>query len=88
MIGGSAVGMSTVPEVICAAHASVNVIGMSLVTNVAFSQAVSAADRETGVHEPNHAEVLEAARLRGKDMEVLVFNLIPKLASLPTKRVS
>jgi purine-nucleoside phosphorylase len=88
MIGGSAVGMSTVPEVICAAHANVNIVGMSLITNVAFSQTVSAADRESGAHEPNHAEVLEAARLRGKDMEILVYNLIPKLASLPKKHAA
>lgn len=34
-IGGDAVGMSTVPEVIVARHCDINVIGMSCITNMA-----------------------------------------------------
>ncbi|MFP4498180.1 MAG: purine-nucleoside phosphorylase [Vulcanimicrobiota bacterium] len=51
-IGADAVGMSTVPEVIVAAHAGIKVVGVSCITDV--------------IHEPGvevtHDEVLEVAR--------------------------
>ena len=34
MMGGSAVGMSTAPEVICARHCNIKVVGFSVITNI------------------------------------------------------
>ncbi len=52
-LGGDAVGMSTVPEVIAASHMGMQVLGISCVTN-------PAAGVQTG-HRLSHQEVLEAA---------------------------
>ena len=51
-IGADAVGMSTVPEAIVAAHAGMNVMGVSCITNAA----AGVLDKEL-----NHAEVMEIA---------------------------
>ncbi len=55
MVGGDAVGMSTVPSVIVARHAGIRVLGISTITNMAIP------DPEPGTFQ-NHEEVLETGR--------------------------
>jgi purine-nucleoside phosphorylase len=67
MIGGSAIGMSTVQEVICAAHSGITVIGVSVISYMC--------DRRTNkevemfkINEPNRIEVLRSAQSAGADL--------------------
>lgn len=71
MFGGGAVGMSTVPEVIAANHAGMNVIAFSLITNIGIGLA-----DEISVEGPTHEEVLTASKARAVDLERLAFELI------------
>jgi purine-nucleoside phosphorylase len=63
MIGGDAIGMSTVPEAIVARHMGVEVLGISCITNLAAGV----------LPQPlNHEEVLETARrVRGQFIGLL-----------------
>jgi purine-nucleoside phosphorylase len=56
LLGGDAVGMSTVHEVLVARHAQMNVLAFSGITNVAIDQIDT-------TMETNHAEVLDASRI-------------------------
>ncbi len=67
ILGGDAVGMSTVPEVIVARHAGIRVLGFSVITDVACKVV------ETGV---SHEEVLEVARKASSTLENLVLKII------------
>ena len=70
-LGADAVGMSTVPEVIVAAHCGVKrVLGISLITNIATG------DSET---KATHAEVVEAADKAQVYFVKLVENMIGRL---------
>ncbi|WJW65962.1 purine-nucleoside phosphorylase [Candidatus Chlorohelix allophototropha] len=69
-IGADAVGMSTVPEVIVAAHSGMRVLGISTITNMATGA--------PGV-EPNHLEVLEVGKQAGPRLAKLIKNIIPRL---------
>lgn len=69
-LGADAVGMSTVPEVIVARHAGIEVLGISCITNMAcgiLDQALS------------HAEVMETADRVKESFLGLVSAIIPKL---------
>jgi purine-nucleoside phosphorylase len=71
LLGGDAVGMSTVPEVLVARHAGARVLGFSLITNKATD------DVEAGA---THEEVLEMGRMGGERLVRLLAELLPELA--------
>ncbi len=63
IIGGDAVGMSTVPEVIVAKHASMNVFGVSVITDLGGKDVTEV---------PTHEEVQKAAQMaQPKMMEIM-----------------
>lgn len=70
VIGGHLVGMSTALEAIAARAAGMEVLGISLVTNLA----AGIADRPL-----NHAEVLEAGRGAASRMGALLGAVVPRM---------
>ncbi len=68
IIGGDAVGMSTVPEVTAANHAGMRILGLSAITN----KATGGVDQEPDSHE----EVLAMAQVAGKKLVRLVRSVI------------
>lgn len=69
-IGGDAVGMSTVPEVLAASQFRIPVLGLSMITNVACPDAPETVDAE---------EVVQAARLCAPNMNRIVNAMAEKL---------
>ena len=70
ILGGHLVGMSTTLEAIAAREAGMEILGISLVTNLAAGM--------TG--EPlNHAEVLEAGRAAAERMGGLLGRIVPRI---------
>ena len=55
-IGADVVGMSTVPEVLVAAHAGMRVLGLSIVTDVCFPDSLKPANIEEIIATANEAE--------------------------------
>ncbi|MCJ7842390.1 purine-nucleoside phosphorylase [Lederbergia sp. NSJ-179] len=69
-IGGDAVGMSTVPEVIVARHAGMNVIGISCITNMAAGI----------LNQPlSHEEVIETTEKAKENFLNLVKGIVERL---------
>lgn len=66
-MGGDAVGMSTVPEVIVAKHCGMEILGISLITNKAAG---------LGQKKLEHSEVISTARLAQDNLTGLVSTLI------------
>jgi purine-nucleoside phosphorylase len=69
-IGADAVGMSTVPEVIVAKHAKINVLGLSGISNKANLD---------GSTVTTHEEVLEAGKVLVPKMEAIIRGVIRTL---------
>jgi purine-nucleoside phosphorylase len=69
-IGGDAVGMSTVPEVLAASQFQIPVLGLSMITNVAKPDAPETVDAD---------EVVEAARHCAPNMNQIVSAVAEKL---------
>ena len=72
LIGGAAVGMSTIPEVIAARHASVPVFGISVITNEAHDDYA-----EDYVNDGD--EVVVAANKAADKMTALIREMIERL---------
>ena len=72
MIGADAVGMSTVPTVLVAAHAGMRVLGISSITNKAILDPTSGA-------EVSHEEVLETGKLIVPRLTSLLHGILPHL---------
>lgn len=71
VLGADLVGMSTVPEVIAAVHAGLEVLGISCATNLA-----------AGVNPDarlSHEEVIETTRRKGEEMRRLLLGIINRL---------
>ena len=69
-IGGDAVGMSTVPEVIVARHSDIEVFGISIITDLGVEGAVEKA---------SHEEVQKAAAAAQPIMAMLVQEMVNRL---------
>lgn len=79
--GGCSVGMSTVPEVVAARHAGMEVLGLSLITNkvVLPNRPGRAA---------SHDEVLDSVQAAAERMCALVAGTVQRLAQLDSDPVS
>jgi purine-nucleoside phosphorylase len=73
-LGADLVGMSTVHEVIVARHMGIEVLGLSLVTNMAAGVLDQPID---------HEEVMETGRRVASQFSSLLSALVPQLAKLP-----
>jgi purine-nucleoside phosphorylase len=70
ILGGDAVGMSTVPEVISAVHSGIDVLGFSIITNMG-----------TGLQEQtqSHEETLSMAAKSTENLAILINNIFERI---------
>jgi purine-nucleoside phosphorylase len=76
-LGGDAVGMSTVPEVIAARHMGLRVLGLSCITNLGAGLSLELLD---------HAHVGEVANAASARMIALLAGLVAELPGLPVRK--
>lgn len=69
-MGGDAIGMSSVPEALCAAHGGIKIVGLSAITDKAVGEDLQPLTAE---------EVLEVANKTGKKMSALIRAVCDKL---------
>lgn len=65
ILGADVVGMSTVPEVIVAAHSGLKVLALAVVTDLATAEAIKPVDIDEIIHIANSAEPLLSALIKG-----------------------
>jgi len=70
ILGGDAVGMSTVPETIAARHSGMEVFALSVITDLGVVGQVE---------KVSHEEVLQAAQKAGPRMVKLIYEMLPQL---------
>lgn len=70
ILGADAVGMSTVPEVICAAHSGIKILGLSVITNYGTGMKSGA---------QSHQETLEQANQAAQKLTSLVKTFIQEI---------
>ncbi|KAK6455235.1 purine nucleoside phosphorylase [Scheffersomyces xylosifermentans] len=82
-MGGDAVGMSTVPEVIVARHSGLKVLALSLITNAGVGEkppsALTEDPKPLDDGMASHEEVLEAANEASKDVQKIIEATINEL---------
>jgi len=77
-LGADLVGMSTVHEVIVARHMGLEVLGISLVTNLAAGVVAPGQERAEAIH---HQDVLEIGRRVERQFTSLLTALVPQIAA-------
>lgn len=70
VLGADAVGMSTVPEAIAASHCGLQVLGLSLITNMGAGMLDQPLSSE---------EVIRTADARGQDLQKLISTILKKM---------
>jgi purine-nucleoside phosphorylase len=80
-LGADLVGMSTVHETIVARHMGIEVLGISLVTNMAAGVVASGQQTAETIH---HEDVMEVGRRAESQFTSLLTALIPQIAAIPS----
>jgi len=78
-LGADLVGMSTVHEVIVARHMGLEILGISLVTNMAAGVVASGQQAPETIY---HEDVMDVGRRAEKQFTGLLLALIPRIATL------
>jgi purine-nucleoside phosphorylase len=80
-LGADLVGMSTVHEVIVARHMGLEILGISLVTNMAAGVVASGQQTAETIY---HEDVMDVGRRAEKQFTNLLVALIPRIAASQT----